>query len=148
MLREELYYIDGELYYKKNKKKCGGSLTGSGYKQMCFHNTQMTVHRFIWIWHFGNYEGDLDHIDGDILNCKIENLRNCTRSQNLCNRRKFKESSSKYKGVYFRKDIKKWQASIKIDGKTKSLGVFTSEDAAAMARQTAAIELHGEFYRS
>lgn len=42
-------------------------------------------------------------------------------------------SSSKYKGVSWRKDANKWVAKINVDGKPKHLGLFETEDLAAKA---------------
>ena len=43
------------------------------------------VHRLIWLWHYGTLPEYIDHIDGDTFNNRIENLRECTMSQNLGN---------------------------------------------------------------
>ena len=48
-----------------------------------------------------------------------------------------KEFSSKYKGVSWQKDRNKWVSRIKINGKQKNLGSFTSEEDAADAYQKA-----------
>lgn len=100
------------------------------------------------MYHNGLYESTIDHIDGNPLNNRIENLRQASWQENLRNRSKFKNSSSKYKGVYFRKDISKWQASICIDGKTKHLGVFTDELKAHEAWLSHAKLHHKDFFKS
>lgn len=90
----------------------------------------------------------VDHKDLDGLNCRRDNLRICTHTQNMHNRPKRhpSSSSSQYKGVR-RTTNKKWQAIIKANGKTVHLGVFTDEYTAARAYDGAAIRLHGEFAR-
>lgn len=78
-----------------------------------------------------------------LLNIK-SNLRVVTVQQNMMNRKSNVGSSSKYKGVRWRKREKKWQARIKINGKDKHLGYFTSEEEAAEAYNKEAIKLFGE----
>jgi hypothetical protein len=86
-----------------------------------------------------------DHWDGDGLNNRRKNLRPCTESQNHCNRRKSKGTSSQFKGVWFDKSRKKWAAEIKLDRKKRFLGRFDTEEEAAEVRRKIPFELHGEF---
>ena len=88
---------------------------------------------------------EVDHIDRNTLNNQVTNLRYATRSQNQMNRGKQQNTSLKYKGVSFHTRDRKWTAQIKIEGKMIRLGYFTSEEAAAEAYNTKAIELFGEF---
>lgn len=87
----------------------------------------------------------IDHRDLNGLNNQRGNLRIATNSQNNRNRRPYKNSSSKYLGVTWRKDSTAWEASIKSDGKNKYLGHFKTEEDAALAYNKAAKEVHGEF---
>ena len=87
---------------------------------------------------------DIDHKDGDPLNCLDENLRICTFSQNCQNRRKISNVSG-YKGVCWRKDIKKWKAYITCNEKYEHLGYFAIKEDAARAYNAAAIKYFGEF---
>lgn len=77
-----------------------------------------------------------------LLNIK-SNLRVVTPQQNSMNRNT-NYGSSKYKGVRWDKGIKKWKAQIRINGKAKHLGYFTSEEEAAEAYNKAAVKLFGE----
>ena len=52
-------------------------------------------------------------------------------------------NSSGVRGVYWKKDAKKWQARIEIDGKTRSLGYYTSLEDAARARAEAIARIYG-----
>jgi hypothetical protein len=89
----------------------------------------------------------VDHWDNNGLNNQRENLRVCTRSQNNANKKKAKGQSSIYKGVSWNKTKKCWQAFVKKDGKSMFLGYFDLEQEAAMAYDTRAVELFGEFAR-
>jgi hypothetical protein len=89
---------------------------------------------------------DVDHrkhypLDELLIDNRRDNLRICTRLQNLCNRRPSKNSRSRFKGVslYARKG--KWQAAIS----GTHLGYFDDEQDAAMAYDAAARILHGDF---
>lgn len=90
---------------------------------------------------------DTDHRDGNGLNNQRYNLRTCTRTQNNANRKPYLNTLSKFKGVSWRKDRDKWRAYIKIDRQYIHLGHFDLEIDAAIAYDTKAIELFGEFAR-
>lgn len=86
----------------------------------------------------------VDHIDGNSLNNSLSNLRVCTQSENIQNQRpKKKGMSSKYQGVYFAKNINKWRAQARINGKTTHLGCFPTEYEAAIAYNAAVSKAYG-----
>ena len=94
---------------------------------------------------------EIDHIDGDGLNNRRENLRVVTHSQNLMNQgpRSNKDSySSRFVGVSYSKANKKWQAYIKAGDRQKHLGRFLTEELALKARQEAAKLYFGEFRKT
>ena len=83
-----------------------------------------------------------DHRDGNGLNNQRQNLRFATYRQN-CQNRQNVTFSSKYPGVGWLKRDSKWRAKIKINGISKYLGLFTSEQEAYQAYETA-VALIGE----
>ena len=86
-----------------------------------------------------------DHIDGNGLNNRRSNLRACTNTENQWNTGAKINNTSGFKGVCWRADMGKWVAKIKVNGKMKHIGLFTTPEAAHAAYCTAAAELHGEF---
>jgi len=91
--------------------------------------------------------GDLvcDHINRNGLDNRKKNLRNCTKGENNLNQGGERNSVSRFKGVYWKKDIQKWAACIKRGGKRKHLGYFHREIHAAKAYDQTAKKLHGEY---
>jgi hypothetical protein len=86
-----------------------------------------------------------DHKDGNSLNNQRSNLRECTHSQNNRNCKKYKEGTSKYKGVHYHKKNDNFMARITDNGKTIYLGSFINEVDAGKAFNIAAQRIHGEF---
>ena len=78
----------------------------------------------------------IDHLDGNKLNCTRENLRLCTTSENMCNRKKNiinNKCASKYKGVRLSGLVamnKKWEAVCQKDKIKYHLGYFETEEEA------------------
>ena len=89
-----------------------------------------------------------DHANGDGLDNRRANLRFCTVAENAWNQGPYSDTSSKYKGVYWHKDIEKWAATIQVNGKQLSLGYFEYEEDAATAYDIAALRYHGEYART
>jgi hypothetical protein len=89
----------------------------------------------------------IDHINGNRLDNRKENLRVCTQSQNLQNATKRSGTSSTYKGVHFVFAKNKWQARINLAFGAVHLGYFSVEEDAAKAYNLAAIKHFGNFAR-
>jgi hypothetical protein len=88
----------------------------------------------------------VDHIrtNEKLINTR-ENLRICTCAQNSCNKNKYKNNTSGYKGVSWHKRGKRWEACICPKSRTIHLGLFDSPEEAARAYDAKARELFGEF---
>lgn len=88
----------------------------------------------------------VDHKNGDSLDNRRENLRIATQQQNNQNQRvRAGKKTSIFKGVSFHKDTNKWQVKIKGPEKEIHLGLYLSEEEAAMAYDRAARKIFGEF---
>lgn len=89
----------------------------------------------------------VDHRDGDGLNNQRSNLRPATSAQNAQNRRKRRDARCSRKGITLRKSGK-FEAQIKIAGRSVYLGLFDDEESAAAAYTDAAADAFGEFAKS
>ena len=130
---------------KTNNKCPVGAVVGSIKKSCktsywrCWFGKQNTyVHRVIWAMVYGDWpKGQIDHIDGNGLNNRIQNLRDVTHSENQRNKRLQSRNKSGHSGVTWYKPTQKWQAFISVDGKQKHLGHFGTVEEAAAARVAA-----------
>lgn len=113
--------------------------------------TKLTLHRVV-LSRMLNRELSsdeiVDHINGNGLDNRRENLRLATHSQNLRNSRVSVSSTSGYKGVHWIKRAQKWQAMITANGKRKYLGSFDTAEEAHAAYCAAANFYYGDFANS
>lgn len=89
----------------------------------------------------------VDHINGDQLDNRKENLRVCTQAQNMCNTNLYKNNKSGYKGVCWNKKAGMWAATIYKKRKCYPLGLFDDAELAYAVYIAAADRMHGEFAR-
>ena len=101
------------------------------------------LHRWLWeFWGLPPAE-HIDHVGGDGLDCRRHKLRAATHAQNQ--RARTYRNRLGVKGVH--RDGGRFVARIEVDGRRRVLGRFDSVEAAAIAYDRAARELHGEFAR-
>ena len=93
-------------------------------------------------------EVNVDHEDGDGLNCRRSNLRLATQAQNALNTKLRSDNKAGFKGVRKHSQCNKFQASIAVGGKRRHLGLFDTAVQAHAAYCAASVELHGEFRRT
>lgn len=91
-----------------------------------------TIHRLLAIHFIDNpmNKEQVNHIDKNKLNNNLCNLEWVSCRENICHSNSFKNRSSKYIGVTFRKKYNKWESAIRFNGKSVSLGNFSSEEEA------------------
>lgn len=89
----------------------------------------------------------VEHINGNGLDNRRENLRIATNCQNMMNRRKHKNNTTGTTGVYFEKESKTWRARIQANKVDISLGTFPTKEVAVEARLKAEELYFGEYRR-
>lgn len=100
------------------------------------------LHRFII--QAKDYQ-EYDHRNGNKLDCRKQNIRLCTRSQNQANRDLQSNNTTGYKGVYLHKPTGRYQIKIRFQGKMQYFGYHTDPIEAAKIYNQEAIRLFGEF---
>lgn len=91
-------------------------------------------------------QSNMDHANGNGLDNRRCNLRPATQGQQLANQ-PARSGSSHFKGVHWDQARNRWVAKIKTNGKTRFLGRFTTEEAAARAYDDVARVTWGAFAR-
>ena len=145
------YFIIDDEDLERVKKRGVWQLSSHGYVR----RTEGYLHKFLMNPGKGL---TVDHIDGNKMNNRKENLRICTQAENMRNVKvgRYKNKSCKrFKGVCklkIKKPFdriypkgKKWRAYIVQDDKQRHLGYFVTQKEAAEKYNKAAIELFGEY---
>jgi hypothetical protein len=142
-----LLYWTTYIYRIKKPGDLAGHHNTSGYIEIRYNRTSYQAHRIAWYLHTREDPGILqvEHIDTNRTNNKIDNLRLATAAQNNRNKNKKSGTRSQYKGVAFYNRYGKWISQIKVSRKNVYLGYFTDELEAHRAYCLAAVEMHGKF---
>lgn len=115
------------------------------YKDISINKKRYKSHRLVWLYLYGVFPTMMiDHIDGNPLNNKADNLRLATSSKNNWNRKLNTNSSTGVKGVRIHKNGN-YEARIMCNKISYYLGVFDTIEDASLAIESKREELHGEF---
>jgi hypothetical protein len=143
----------GFLTWKNHmSRKCrkgskANHLSPSGYIKVHVDGKSHRAHRLIWLWNYGYLpENDIDHINGDRSDNRLENLREVTRSCNLYNKIKRSRGNTGITGVYEYEGS--YDAKIFKLGKSIHLGRFKDLTEAVAHRLAAEQSLGIDFYLS
>lgn len=116
-------------------------IDGHGYYQGTILCRYYKAHRVAWLLHYGEWPtGEIDHINGDRRDNRITNLRDVEHRTNLRNCKLSKRNTTGVPGLTWNKTMKRWQAFIRINGKSKCLGSWKNFDDAAAARKAAEVK--------
>ena len=130
--------VDDELFEWLSRYRW--YVTSKGYAAATIEGKQVYMHRLIMNAQPGEI---VDHQNGSRLDNRRDNLRIVTPMQSQWNRRP--SGTSRYKGVSYHKGNRGWAARIQSHGHRITLGYFQEPVHAAMAWNTAASILHGEY---
>ncbi len=149
-LHQIFEYRDGCFFWKITKKKIKagskvGALGSNGYLSTNIQKKRYLLHRLIFLFHHGHLPKLIDHIDGNRFNNNINNLREATFSENICNSKLYKSSKSGFKNVYWLKNAKKWAVRLNINKKRVFLGLFEDIELADLVAHEARDKYHGKF---
>ena len=136
------------------RKLSAGSVAGwvdkDGYTILTINCKNYRSGRLAWFYMTGDWPPvKVDHKDTNRANDKWGNLRLATNSQNGANRSVQANNSLGVKGVFFNPScrLRPYLAGIRVDGKSKHIGSFSTIEEASEAYQNAAREIFGEFAR-
>jgi hypothetical protein len=135
-----------------NRTKVGevaGSISAGGRVVLEIDGSQFYAHRVAWELHYGPvpYGMMLDHIDGNPLNNRLDNLRVCSRTTNAQNqRRAHSRNTTGVLGVSRAISHGRWRgkfyAHIRVEGKLIHLGTFDTRELAGEAYIKAKRQYH------
>ena len=120
-----LIYPDGRVYNKKRNKFKTPQTFNTGYKYVLLYNGQkpkaMRIHRLVGLHYIDNPDNkpDIDHIDRDITNNNISNLRWVTKSENEQNKGMSSTNTSGHKYISYSITHQKWIFRKRINTKDK-----------------------------
>lgn len=144
LTRGKVALVDDEDYEELSKHKW--QCDGKGY---AFRTTGSKPRRHIFMARLvmeAPHGSWVDHIDHNTLNNQKSNLRFCNRSESSMNQcKRSDQASSKFKGVHWCTNQRRWIALIYLKKKRIHIGSFRQEEDAARAYDSAAVRLFGKF---
>jgi len=146
-LKELLHYCPdtGVFTWRKTNKPAGyiwsAKTNKTKYLLIGVNYKLIRAHRLAWMYVNGSFpEGQIDHVDGDGLNNRINNLRVVSPLENCRNRPKYSNNKTGVVGVFWHKGKKSYIAKIMITGKHKHLLSTRDFFEACCARKSAEVE--------
>lgn len=118
---------------------------GTDYIRFMYKGKLYYAHRVVFWLHHGFLPENVDHINGDRKDNRIENLREASKSENQWNRKKCKRNTSGVKGAVWKKDRQVWHCQVTYKNKSHFVGLFKCLDSAKSALENKRNELHKGF---
>lgn len=145
-------YNNGNLFWKVQKSSVViGDKAGHQGKQYLYikiNKKLYAAHRLIFLFHNRYLPQFVDHIDGNKLNNRIENLREATKAENCQNSKISKSNKCGIKNVYWHKQRKKWNVLVEANGKRYDCGFYDNLELADLVAQEARNKYHKQFSRN
>lgn len=145
--RDNLYMVDNVLYWKPMNSngrvrssvyagRKAGCVSRRGYIQVRKGKDKFMAHRIIWGLHYGAWpESGIDHINGDRIDNRIENMRDETQFANCKNAAKYPRKEPWIATGVNRRENGKWGASVQVNKKKMTIGTYNCHTAAMIARK-------------
>ena len=150
VMRDRFEYRDGAFFYTKQVSprvqigQSAGTTNRRGYWRIWMSHPAIGGSkrfkrcRLVWLWHHGAFpRNQIDHINGDTGDDRIENLRDVVQVENMRNAKLYKRNKTGLPGVRWREDRQKYYAYIGVKGNLINLGLFDNLLDAARARKSA-----------
>lgn len=146
--------VSGKLMWLRKRpgvrdmsQEAGTITSGSStpYRALVLKGMRLKAHQIAFWIMTGSIPEFIDHKNGYGLDNRWENLRACTKGQNVANASARKTNTSGFKGISFHQGTGKWRAMLRYQGKRINLGLHATPEEASAAYQHKAEEIHGEF---
>lgn len=146
-ISDYLEYKEGLLFWKQSRGNQftregseAGKVDSSGYKRLVFNGKRYLAHRVIFFLHNKYLPKYVDHINGDRLDNRIENLREVTAQQSA-----FNTITNRIlpKNVY--KKLNRYVVKLRLNGKLYYFGSFKDLELAEIVAEEARDKYHGMY---
>ena len=157
MIREMFEYRDDGNLIRRHSVGGNGNYAGrvigttpkkdrsNRYSTTKVNGQHWCVHKLIYLYHYGVVPDQLDHINHNTTDNRIENLRPVNASQSASNRTLFKTNTSGAKGVSWHKASNKWFVYVDVNKKRKNIGYFEDLELADLVAIEARNKYHGAY---
>ena len=129
-IRENFIYKPDGTFERKDRRNSTGSYDKDGYLIIKIKTRQYKAHRLVYAYFNGHFpEHEIDHINRNRSDNRIENLRDATRVQNVRNEYREPNKDTGVVGVYLDKCTKQLKKKYSFQYKGKSYRFYTVEEA-------------------
>lgn len=123
-----------------------GAYKGHGYGRIQIDGVRYNAHRLAWLYVYGYYPSALiDHINMDISDNRISNLREASHSDNLKNKKSRASTATGVKGITLSSSSGKYVVRIRSENRSYYFGSFSSLEEAKKVLYLNRDRIHGEF---
>jgi len=139
---------EGKLWWRrqgtKNNRRMNkpvGSLSTSGYLDLMLNNIEHhSAHTIAFVLYYGRFPAPgkvIDHINGNKIDNRKDNLREVSNADNVRNRKKLNcRNRSGVTGVYWTPSLNKWIVKLRFNGKNIHGGYYANFEDAVATRRT------------
>lgn len=139
--------VAGVFTNKKGRVLNSKPKNPKAYVYICLNREQMCAHVLAWFYIHKKWPlADIDHINRNRHDNRINNLREATRSQNVFAGKTRSDNKSGQRGVSWHKRAKKWRVQIVVDKQVHYLGLFACKEIACLVYSEHAAKFYGKFY--